>query len=565
MKKAIIFILIISAVTGFSQRTIEATVSSTSVTTYERFNYEITVNNNECNVSPPNFGDLTIVGGPYTSQSSSFTSVNGQRTQSFETKWTYTLEAKKKGNYTISAAKMICGDETQETESITISVGGESQQPSVDKDFFMRLSSNKSSVYEGEPFIASLKYYSRLQPQSFETLELGDATGIYRRDLNPDRTNFKTGTEIRNGVRYYTIELREELCFAQRHGKVQLEPYFTSLIVSRDFFNRYRKETYSNPLEMTIKKIPGSDHPDFNGLVGSFEVKGELSHDQVKMGEAIDITISIEGNGNMHDLGNVALDIPSEFDEFDPDIEEATKATRKGIGGKITYNFVVIPKHYGSYTIPGYSFTYFDLESEKMRTIQTQDFNIEVAKRPGVDIDRLQEVPSEEKSIRYIDEKADALFSTEDFFFGSWGYWFLILGPFGIVLLLVFIKRKKENRSDAEIQELDKRQILKKTKVKLNEAKTLLESGDQSQAQRILQIALEEFFMTKLQMQRSEQSQNSIESALINKGITSEIIRQYRDISTKLEMAQYAPITNENLSQTITDAENLFYELDKNI
>lgn len=565
MKKTILFILFIGVVTGFSQRTIQATVSSSSVTTYERFNYEITVNNNDCNVNPPDFGGLKVVGGPYTSQSSSFSSINGQRTQSFETKWTYTLQANEKGTYIISPAKMICGSDQQESESITIKVGGQSEQPAVDKDFFMRLSSNKSSVYEGEPFIASLKYYSRLQPQSFETLELGDATGIYRKDLNPDRTNFKTGTEIRNGVRYYTIELREELCFAQRHGKVRLEPYFTSLIVSRDFFNRYRKETYSNALEMTIKNIPGSDRSDFNGLVGSFEVKGELSHDQVKMGDAVDITITIEGNGNMHDLGNIELDIPSEFDQFDPDVEESTKATRKGIGGKVTYNFVVIPKHYGTYTIPGYSFTYFDLASEKMRTVKTEDFTIEVAKRPGVDIDRLQEVPTEENSIRYIDEESDQLFTIEHLFFGKWLYWFLILGPIGSVIILVFLKRRKDNRSASEILEMDKRQLLKKSKLKLKEAERLLGEGKQEPAQRSLTNAMEEFFMTKLTLNRSDLSQKSIENALIQNGIDKTLIEQYRNISMTLEMAQYAPITNKNLSQTIGDAEKLMYELDNNL
>lgn len=565
MKQILTFILTLAVLQISAQRTIEATVSSTNVSAYERFNYEITINSRDCDISPPDFGGLEVLGGPFTSQSSSFSTINGQTTQRFEYKWTYTLQAKKKGTYTIGSATMRCGDETEKSTTITVTVGDQPDQPAVDKDFYMRLTSNKSSVYEGEPFITTLKYYSRLKPESFETLELGDATGVYRKDLHPDRTTFKTGTEIKNGVRYYTIELREELCFAQRHGNVRIEPYFTSIIVSRDFFNRYRKETYSNPLEMTIKKIPGSDRSDFNGLVGDFNVTAELSHDQVKMGDAIDITITVEGTGNMHDLGNIELDIPTEFDEFDPDIDEKTSLTRKGVKGSVTYNFVIIPKHYGNYTIPGYSFTYFDLSRETMRTVKTDDFVIDVAKRPGVDFEPVESIPDEEADIRYIDESVDNLFTQEDFFYGSWMFWFLTLGPIGVVIFLIVLVRKRSNRSEEELQTIDKRQVLKRSLAKLKSAQASLSSNDHPQAEKHFQDALEEFFMTKLQIQRSEITQKRVSEALTKAGVADDIITKYNDIRNTLEMAQFAPITAENLAQTISDAEKLLHDLDKKI
>jgi hypothetical protein len=565
MKKVLTFILTLMFVPVMAQQTIEATVSSTSVTALERFNYEITVNSPECDISPPDFGGLDVVGGPFTSQSSSFSTINGQTSQKFEYKWTYTLRSKMKGTYTISPAKMSCGDERMESESITITVGAQTESTAADKDFYMQLTSNKSSVYEGEPFVLKLKYYSRLKPESFEGLELGDANSVYRKDLNPNRTTFQTGSEIKNGVRYYTIELREEVCFAQRHGTVRIEPYFTSIIVSRDFFNRYRKETYSNPLEIKVKKIPGSDRPDFNGLVGHFEISSDLSHQQVKMGEAIDINITIKGTGNLHDMSNIELDIPSEFDQFDPDITEKTSMTRNGSKGSVSYNFVVVPKHYGTYTIPGYSFTYFDLGSKQMRTIQTDDFVIDVAKRADVDIDPIKELPSEESEIRYIDQTTDPLFMQDDFLYGSWLFWFLTFGPIGISIIIIILIRKRSNRSEEELQAIDKRQVLKRTIAQLKLAQSTLNNGDQTTAQKEFRAAMESFFMTKFDLQRSDITQKRVSEELEKAGVVEENITQYNRIRNTLEMAQFAPITTENLSQTILDAEKLVHDLDKDI
>ena len=261
---------------GFGQKTVQSSVSSNQVAAFERFNFEILVNNFDCEVLQPDFGGLIVVGGPFQSHSNQTVISNGKRSQLVELKWTYQLQAKEEGTYVISGVTMSCNGDEQETEPIKITVAEGSKKTNADQDYYMRLTSNKSSVYQGEPFTVTLKYYSKARPDSFEALDLGDAVGIYRQDLKPDRTSFQTNMESINGVRYYTIVLREEVCFAQRSGEVVLEPYYASLLFRRDFFNQFRKESYSNKLTINVKKIPGSSSPDFNGLVGDFSMESEI-------------------------------------------------------------------------------------------------------------------------------------------------------------------------------------------------------------------------------------------------------------------------------------------------
>lgn len=565
MKQFTLFIAFLGSLQlSFGQESIEAVVSKSNVAKYERFNYEIIYNSGSCQVVEPDFGELEVLGVPSRSQYSSTQYINGVRSQSTEFRLTYTLRAKKEGTFTISAAQLKCGNETFDSDpiKITVSEGGENTE---DNDFYLRLTTNKNSVYEGEPFVAKLKYYAKIRPESIDAMDLGDAVGIYRQDLNPDRKSFNTNIETINGVRYYTIDLREELCFAQRSGTVKLEPYYASLTFTQGFFNRFRKETYSNTSEIKVKKIPGSDDPLFNGLVGDFSVSSEISHTHVKMGDAIDIKITIEGKGNMQDLGNVSLDFPQEFNQFDPNIEDKTSVSRSGIQGKIEYNFVVIPEHYGTYKIPGYSFTYFDLDKKRMKTVSTDDFEIKVDKREGVVFESPQTIPDEASDIQYIEEENNGFFVREDFVFGTWTYYTLLLSPLLVSFFFVFFKRKKENLSDEDILKIQQRKAVKVAQTGLKEARVHLETGENNAALKGLQSVLNQFFMQKFNVGLSDLSQRKIDGFLSEANIDSGLRGDFNRIWNTIEMGQYAPIAHDNLVQTMTETEKLIIELDKNL
>lgn len=563
MKHIILLILFAGIAPFIFGQSIEAVVSKTNVAAHERFTYEIVSNSSECKISNPDFGGLEVVAGPSQSQFSSTQIINGQMTQSTEYRWTYQLRAKKEGTYTISPVVMKCEDGSMETDGITIRV--KEGQVNQDKDFFLRLTSNKSNVYEGEPFIVTLKYYAKVRPESIESLDLGDAVGIHRQDLKPDRQTFQTNVENVNGVRYYVIELRQEICFAQRSGKVTLEPYYAALVFSQGFFNRFRRETYSNSLDINVKKVPGSDNPEFNGLVGDFSVASEISSNHVQMGDAVDIKITIDGKGNMQALGNVALDFPAEFDQFDPNVEDKTSVSSSGISGKIEYNFVIIPKHYGTYTIPGYSFKYFDLDKKQMKSLSTGDFEIVVDKRDGVDIEAPEVLPDQENEIHYIEATSDAFFTEDDFFFGSWTYMLLLLSPIGISFLLFTLKRKKENLSDDEKLKLQQKKAAKGAQLAFKAIRQELDNGENTKALKSLQSALNGFFMQKFNVGLSELSQRDLHQKLADRKVPTEDLDRFNKIWNAIETGQYAPIATENLVQTVNETENLIINLDKHL
>ena len=67
--------------------------------------------------------DFHIVGGPYQSQSSQVSNINGKLTQSFSITITYVLQPKRKGKLTIPAAIATASDgETYQSNSVPIEV-----------------------------------------------------------------------------------------------------------------------------------------------------------------------------------------------------------------------------------------------------------------------------------------------------------------------------------------------------------------------------------------------------------------------------------------------------------
>ena len=75
------------------------------------FQFSYTVNQRAKDLRAPEFTDFDYIAGPYTSQSSSTSFVNGKRTSSFQMTFTYTLMAQKEGTFSIPPATITVSGE----------------------------------------------------------------------------------------------------------------------------------------------------------------------------------------------------------------------------------------------------------------------------------------------------------------------------------------------------------------------------------------------------------------------------------------------------------------------
>ncbi|MGB5964036.1 MAG: BatD family protein [Sulfurimonadaceae bacterium] len=182
----------------------------------------------------------------------------------------------------------------------------------------------------------------------------------------------------------YTTKTYSYLLFAQRSGELSIpsvtanvgqlaqqqrrgmDPFFNSAFGQQ---LRYTK-VFSNELILNVEALP-------NGLelYGDFNIDVEADRTAVAANKPLNITISIEGIGNIDDVKKYTLDIEGAVIYAN---EPVIKARVEGEDylGSFEQKIVIIAD--GSYTIPPLQLRYFDRESQKEVIKESQPIEITV-------------------------------------------------------------------------------------------------------------------------------------------------------------------------------------------
>lgn len=134
------------------------------------------------------------------------------------------------------------------------------------------------------------------------------------------------------------------------------------------FFTRQinqRKKIFSNHLTLTVKPLP-----DALKIFGNFTIKASVDKDKAKEGDAINLTVSISGNGNFEDI-----------EKFNLNIDEATVFSDDAIFDSKNWQqkFAIVAGK--NFVIPSLKLDYFDKITQTKKTISTQPININVNKK----------------------------------------------------------------------------------------------------------------------------------------------------------------------------------------
>jgi hypothetical protein len=544
--------------------TLEAVASKTTVAVNEVFTYEL-VSNTECVITPPDFGDLEVVGGPYRGSTKfDFNGVKG-----FQYTVTFELRAPKKGTFTIAAGTMKCKLKKLSSQELTIkvvddptAVANKEKKP----EHFTKLVASKSSVYVGEPFILYFKFYSPEQPSNIAAIQPGTAGGLWRSNLDPNKTSYVMSKEVVKGQSYYVIEVLREVCIPTRAGKITIDPYYAAMVYQVDFFSpQTQLDGRSNSLTIDVKKLPSTLPENFSGLVGRFELNCLIDKTSLVEGQALQLDLTLKGSGNLNAFETPKLNLPPEFHYGDPAPSENTTVTEEGLNGRLEFKYIINAMKPGDYEIEPFKLSYFDLDSKTIREISAGTFAIHVEKgdeghrvvyNPG------NEVEVEATDIHFIHDKKGTSFKLNDFFFGTTGYMLALFGPLMLVTGVVLVKRRRGSVTDEQKTEQRNKSARKIALKSLEYASQSIKQGDHREAMKILQNTLFAYFMTRLTISLSSLSQKSVTAELEARKIDPTLILEFVDVWKQVELAQYAPVTPENLGEQIAKARKLINELD---
>lgn len=567
MHKLLSILSLLVCVISFTQQaSVDVAVSKTTVTNTEPFTYQVTADC-DCKIIEPDFEGFDVLDKSQ-GQFSSTQVINGISSKNCSNTVTFVLKAKKIGSVSIGQSQVKCNGSDKRSEKIEIQVvdANEAHEAGqgVDK-FFYQIESNKESVFVGEPFILTFSLFSERMPEELSAIVPGNALGTWRQklfdELDPSH-KFLTYDKTIKGKKYHIIELRKEVCFADNPGRLHIDPYFGRAVEQYGFLQNSYYEGYSNSLDIMVKDVPGQKPENYYGMSGDFSITYEISETDIAANRALELTVTVSGEGNFHLFKEPEFLFPESFLQNEPEVVEEFQFTENGVTGSATYTFVVTPTKEGSYSILPYSFTYFDWKNKSLKSVSTEQFTINVSK--GKDPKIISKDPGKnplvEDDIRFIHSQNSCSFTTSDLFFGGLFYWILWLTPL-FVAFGYFLWRKKQSRKTEDEVIEEKQRSTKRTTVKeIQKIKTGAEVNVKQ-----LQDSLAQYFMTNLNVGRSALSKKNIGDNLKAKGVDDTTILAFEAIWDKIEMAQYAPLSEENTEVLVDQTQKLIEALNKQL
>jgi len=594
------FLLFCTGIVFAQDLKLVASVSRSTVGTNEPFEITFSIGGNMEKFSPPDMGGFQVVGGP--NQSSNMSMINGTTTMTMSLG--YDLVGTKEGTFTIGAATAVVNGKQYRSNPITVKVvkgqapqrqsqaqqgGGQpdisvGRSGDIAKNLFIRAVPDKSTVYQGEQLTVSYKLYSRVAIVGNQGDKQPEFNGFWSQDIKNMNQQVTWTVETYKGVRYQVAVLRQTILFPEHSGNLVLDPLGMTFIVRQEapardimeqmFGGAYKDVKYkveSPPVTIHVKPLPEAGKPEgFSGAVGNFTFDASVDKKELKANEALSYRLKITGSGNIKLLDKLNTNFPTDFEKYDPKITDTVTEKMTGVSGSRIYNYLIIPRHEGTYTIDPVKFSYFNPATERYVTLPAKPFQIKVDKGlaaansvSSYTSGAQQDVKELGKDIRYIKDNLD-LHKQGDGFYGSALYYLLLLlGPLGFIAALAYRRWDEKNNSD--IVQVRSRKASKVAAKHLANAQLQLTARNTNAFYEAISKGLYGYISDKLNIPAADLNRENIADELKSRSVDNNLIRQLTDTLDLCEMARFAPVKGISEQEVFDRTRNIINDIEEKI
>ena len=583
MRKLIIILMTLMA---YSTQTFADKVSFVAsapdvVVVGDQFRLSYTVTTQQVkDIRAPSIKGFDVLMGPSRSEQSSTQIVNGSVSSTSSITFTYILMANTAGEFTVPGASIVADGNQMISNSVKIKVLPQDQnhnssrrnndnsssiQPSSNasvsnQDLFITATASKTNVYEQEAFVLTYKIYTRESNLQLNNAKLPDFKGFHSQEIEMT-TNARWTPEHYKGRNYYTTVYRQFVLFPQQSGKLFIEPAQFQMTVNKPvqsadpfdaFFNggnnviEIKKPITTPKIAINVNPLPAGKPTNFLGGVGEFNISSSINSKELKTNDAITIKLVISGTGNLKLISNPEIKFPDDFEVYDPKVDNQVRLTKEGLTGNKVIEYLAIPRHAGTYKIPGVSFSYFDIRSKSYKTLNTEDYVINVEKGAGNADQVIANFTNKEdlkvlgEDIRYIKQNEVTFQPKGSFFYGSMSYWLFYIIP-ALAFILFFIIYRKQAAENANVAKMRTKKANKVAIKRMKLAGKLLSENKKDAFYDEVLKALWGYISDKLNIPVSRLSKDNIEEKLRNHGVSEELIKEFLNALNDCEFARFAP------------------------
>ena len=601
-------VLLIGAMSAWADDVVFQASAPKQVVLGKPFQISYSVNQRAKNFRAPEFVDFDVLAGPYTSQSSSTSFVNGKRSSVINLTFTYTIMAQKEGTFSIAPATIMVSGEQYRSNGLKITVlppdeeehadasrsgsnssnakasssGSNSGSAVSGENIFMKTIVSKTKVKEQECILLQYKiYWAGVDLAQFtNNTQIPEFKGFLKQDL--EQGEIQTNLEHYNGRNYNTAVIYQTLLYPQRAGEVKIEPASFEAVLRvqnranvrslfEEFYGSYTNVTKTLNAPGTtihVSSLPSGKPAGFSSGVGQFSIQSSISSQDITTNDAVTIRLTIQGTGNMKLVKTPAVDWPEGFEVYDPKVQNNFKSTTAGVSGTKSIEYLAIARAAGDYTIPPISFSYYDTQADEYRVLQTPEYTVHVARDAAdqsqqtvvntfVDKEDIRQLGTD---IRYIHTTAlpavrEPLLSG---FTGLWWLLYLVPTLLAALLFVVFRKRIRENADESRVRYKKAGKVAQK---RLKKAKKLMSESNAAFYEEIERAAWT-YLSDRLSIPTAELNKDNIAEILRAKGTAEALIQQVREVLSTAEFARYAPSAAGSMQDLYSATESLINALE---
>ena len=256
---------------------------------------------------------------------------------------------------------------------LSLAAQGKPISPPDSARVFVRWTTGKTAVYQGEPLVLRLEMYYNgnvSAPEDYSKLVISDGW-VQETKHKPTATRQRIG-----GQMYGAVTLREYLVIPQKSGSLIVPDYHVTIKVTvppkpDDFFQT--EQTASLPLTasalaLKIVSLPQPKPAGFTGAVGQFSFKARADTDSVAPQQPIRLTWLVSGNGSLKFISVPVFPLPAGLEGFDTETTDNWRVTEQGMVGSRAFTQVLVGAQSGDYAIPCL-FSYFDPVKKRYVTL----------------------------------------------------------------------------------------------------------------------------------------------------------------------------------------------------
>ncbi len=512
-----------------------------------------------------------------TGQSTQMSIVNGRTSQSTAMTYTATVVAVKEGKFSIGPISL--GGVKSNKVTYTIGAKGSNESPigpgrgpdnrrgsanslvdqnaqgpqfigKGDEDLFLRASVSKTTAYEQEALVYTVKLYSTYANIKFIGAAAAPKFEGFVIEESKDVSE-QLSFETYNHKSYATAVIARYIIFPQMTGKLKIlgnkytvsvdareyyhDPFFGQLAVSKPL----QLNVAPNDLTIDVKALPQPQPADFSGGVGRFSIASSFPNKKLLTNQAAPVVYTVTGSGNIKyvklpDLNSI---YPAELEVFSPQTDVKADVESSTVSGRVRFDYSVMPEEKGVYEIPPIKLVYFNPATGKYETSVAKGTTVSVGQGKASAKSQSHEKVVFNDKLKPVGSNLAKIHTP---MVSAFSYWlFYIVPTVLLVTAVIMYRRRLKALSDLEL--LRSKKADKVARKRLKAAALCIKKDDSSRFYDEMLLALWGYLGDKLRIPTSELTRDNVTEKLRGRGVDDSVADRLVSLVDDCEYAKYAP------------------------